>query len=124
MVVFAVDIGCRMIGFRREEPSNVDDALGLASGATPSAEWLCPRPGRDVSLGSETERDWKSCHPAALTLRSKNSPVFSIACIVTASLRATATAARLKPTLSLSLSPHVRKPLSAEERVSMTVAAS
>jgi len=46
------------------------------------------------------------------------------ACITTASFRATATAARLKPIRSLSLSPHVRRELSAEVRVKMTVAAS
>ena len=38
--------------------------------------------------------------------------------------RATATAARLKPTRSLSLRPQFRRPLSAELRVRMTVAAS
>jgi len=40
--------------------------------------------------------------PAA---RSNTSPDFSIACIITASLRATATAARLKPIRSLSFRP-------------------
>jgi hypothetical protein len=61
---------------------------------------------------------------AAPAVRSNISPDFSIACIVTASLRATATAARLKPIRSLSLRPHARKALSAEVRVKITVAAS
>src|SRR5918993_577580 len=56
--------------------------------------------------------------------RSKSSPLLSIVCMTTASLRATATAARLKPTRSLSLRPHLCRPLSAELRVRMTVAAS
>jgi hypothetical protein len=42
----------------------------------------------------------------------------------TASLRATATAPRLKPTLSRSLTPQARSVLSPELRVKMTVAAS
>src|ERR1700689_1532804 len=54
----------------------------------------------------------------------KSSPVLSIACIITASLRATATAALLKPILSRSFRPHVRRVLSVELRVRMTDAAS
>jgi hypothetical protein len=60
----------------------------------------------------------------APAVRSNTSPDFSIACIITASLRATATAARLKPNRSLSLRPHVHSALSADERVKITVAAS
>jgi len=56
-------------------------------------------------------------------VRSKRSPVFNIVCMTIASLRATATAARLKPTFSLSLSPQERRVLSARLRVKMTVAA-
>jgi len=53
-----------------------------------------------TSWRSDTERDPQFySYAAAPTARSKNSPVLSIACIVTASFRATATA-RLKPTLS------------------------
>jgi hypothetical protein len=48
----------------------------------------------------------------------------SIVCMITANLRATATAARLKPTLSRSLRPYVRRLLSTEQRVRMTAAAS
>ncbi len=78
-----------------------------------------------TSWRSDTERDPQFySYAAAPTARSKNSPVLSIACIVTASFRATATAARLNPTLSLNFRPHVRKPLSADVRVRMTVAAS
>ena len=54
----------------------------------------------------------------------KSSPVLSIVCIITASLRATATAALLKPILSRSFRPYVRRVLSVELRVRMTAAAS
>lgn len=63
-------------------------------------------------------------HAVTPAVRSKNAPVLSIVCIVTADLRATATAARLKPTFSRRLRPHFRRLLSAEVRVRMTVAAS
>ena len=56
---------------------------------------------------------------AAPAVRSNISPDFSIACIVTASLRATATTARLKPTRFRRSSPQVRNALSAELRVSV-----
>jgi hypothetical protein len=48
-----------------------------------------------------------------LVARLNSSPDFSIDCTMTASLRATVTAARLKPTFSLSFSPHLRRSLSA-----------
>lgn len=35
----------------------MDDALGWISGASQQAEWLGPRPGRDVSARSETGRN-------------------------------------------------------------------
>lgn len=60
----------------------------------------------------------------APALGLKSSPVLSIVCMITANLRATATAARLKPILSRSLRPHVRRLLSVEQRVRMTAAAS
>ncbi len=44
--------------------------------------------------------------------------------MITANLRATATAARLNPILSRSPMPHLRKPLSVELRVRITAAAS
>ena len=47
-----------------------------------------------------------------------------MACMVTASLRAKATAARLKPIRSLSFSAHVRRPLSTWLRVRTVTAAS
>ena len=63
-------------------------------------------------------------HAAMFARRSKHSPAFSMACMTTESLRATAMAARLKPTFSRSLIPQRRKSLSAWARVRMTVAAS
>ena len=52
------------------------------------------------------------------------SPVVSMLCMMTASLRATATAARLKPSRSRSCSPHLRRSHSDRLRVRSTVAAS
>jgi hypothetical protein len=54
----------------------------------------------------------------------KTRPSRHIACITTASLRARATAARLKPTFSFSFRPQLRSALSERTRVSITVAAS
>jgi hypothetical protein len=55
---------------------------------------------------------------------SKTRPSRHSACRMTASFRATATAARLKPTFSFSLRPQRRNALSERTRVSTTVAAS
>jgi hypothetical protein len=60
----------------------------------------------------------------ATAVRSNISPDRDTACIVTASLRATATAARLKPTRSLNLSAHVPVCFHLKLRVRITVAAS
>jgi hypothetical protein len=57
-------------------------------------------------------------------LGSKSVPAFHIACITTANLRASATAARLKPRRARSAKPQRRKALSARMRVSRMVAAS
>ena len=100
----------------------MDDALCWDSGATPSAEWLGSRPGRDASGAQLLNAIW--IYAVAPALGLKSSPVLSIVCMITANLRATATAARLKPILSRSLRPHVRKLLSVEQRVRMTAAAS
>ena len=55
---------------------------------------------------------------------SKAAPVFSIACMITANLRATATAARLKPTFSFSSRPQLLRALSVRVRVRTAAAAS
>ena len=60
----------------------------------------------------------------APAVRSKADSDLSIACMMTASFRATATAARLKPIFYLSFRPQTRKLLSACVRVRITVAAS
>jgi len=54
----------------------------------------------------------------------KSTPFFHIACMTTAILRATATAARLKPRRFLRARPHRRSSLSLCTRVSIVVAAS
>ena len=112
-------------GSSREELPVWTPHSAANSGAPHQAEWLSPRPGRDVpARPCFGRKPQKSDHTAAPAVRSNISPDRSIACIVTARRRATATAARLKPTRSLNLSPHVRSVLSAELRVRITVAAS
>ena len=124
-VVFAVDMKSPHDGASRGEPSNVWSAGGEhgLDTATASAEWFGLRPGRDVS---EHLQDWhKRAWPRqAAAVRLNGSPDFNMACMITASLRATATAARLKPNFSRSFKPQRRRSLSACARVRMTVAAS
>lgn len=79
-------------------------------------------PARDTS--SVQLHNANRIHAMAPAVGLNSSPVLSIVCIITASLRATATAALLKPILSRSCKPHVRNVLSLELRVRMTVAAS
>ena len=69
-----------------------------AGDATETAEWSDPRPGRDVSLSLRgSSSDPGADQAMAVCCRSNSSPDLSIVCMMTASLRATATAARLKP---------------------------
>jgi len=114
-------------GFSRESLPMSDPHSAKSAVATPRTEWLDPRPDENVlsrtSLCATPELlRWH--HSQAFAVLSKMVLLLSMACIVTASFRATATAARLNPTRSLSLSPHVRRSLSALLRVSITVAAS
>src|SRR4051794_607905 len=96
----------------RERPrAAASMALGAARGLA--------RPA--IPNGPRLSRLASGC-PASRSLEELARP--QMACITTASFRATATAARLKPIRSLSLSPHVRSELSAEVRVRTTVAAS
>ncbi len=55
---------------------------------------------------------------------SRNAPVLSMACMMTSSLRATATAARLNPIRSFRPCPQFRRSLSQDTRVKMVTAAS
>lgn len=93
-----------------------------ACGATAATEWTSLRPGRDAS-----SRHWRCrarFNQVVACVLSKGSPERSIACMMTASLRATATAARLKPIFSRSFRPQVRRSLAAWLRVKITTAAS
>jgi hypothetical protein len=96
MVVFAVDIGRRMMELRGRA-FNVDDALRWISGATPSTEWLGSRPGRDT-VGVQVLNAIQT-YATAPAFGLNSSPVLSIVCIITASFRAIATAALLNPIL-------------------------
>ena len=92
MVVFAVGMSRRMLGVAGRA-LNVDDALCLNDGATHSTEWPGPRPGRDAaSVRTPNVICWMSgsCYRCG----SKAAPVLRIACMITTSLGATATAAR------------------------------
>ena len=95
----------------------MDDALRRDSGATPSAEWLGSRPGRDAS-GVQNLNAIR-IYAVAPAFGLKSSPVLSIVCIITDSLRATATAARLKPILSRSWRPHVRSKLETRKNLAL-----
>ena len=81
-------------GGSREEPS-CGRRTWLVNVATRQRNGSAPRPGRDVSGGAQILNAIRKLHVAAPAFRSQSSPVVSIACIVTASLRATATAACL-----------------------------
>lgn len=60
----------------------------------------------------------------ALAFGSNNSPVFSIECMITANLRANATAARLNPSRSFSAKAHVLSALVSDDLFKVTDAAS
>ena len=110
--------------------------------ATLSAEWPRPRP-RQGRRGRPDKRNTVTVNhlmaqtfttelwgagsqvPADMAaLGLKSAPFFHIACMTTANLRATATAARLKPRRFLRARPHRRRSLSPCTRVSIVVAAS
>jgi hypothetical protein len=82
------------------------------------------RVGQTMGYSSEDEACWRVQVTDADALGSKSVPVFSIACRITASLRASTTAARLKPKRFFSAKPHRRRSLSVCTRVRMTAAAS
>ena len=62
----------------------MDDALCLNDGATPSTEWLGPRPGRDAS-SVRNPNAIRQNYVAAPACGLNNWPVLSIACMITAS---------------------------------------
>lgn len=130
-VVSAVDTRSPHDGFSREGSSSVMDAVctwltftcnGISGMTRPTS-----RQGRfnASDKADAIQNVWLStlslvsqlCSAGAQEVmpadRSKISPVISILCIITDSLRATATAARLKPTFSLSFIPQARSELSA-----------
>ena len=121
MVVFAVDISRRMMELRGTSlQCGRRTLLSQQCNSINGMARLTSRQGRLRRSGSERYPDL--CGGSGIGLNSW--PVLSIVCIITASLRATATAALLKPILSRSCRPHVRKVLWVEQRVRMTAAAS
>jgi hypothetical protein len=110
--------------------------------AGPSAEWPRPRPrqgrpkcpttagtrelvGQLMACTPDEETSMRDQGAAEAEARaSKLVPVFHIACRITASLRASATAARLKPRRFFSAKPQLRSVLSACTCVRIDVAAS
>jgi hypothetical protein len=99
-------------------------SIRWGDGATASAEWFWPRPRQGRLGASDGRRELAMDQAMGSASRWKDCPDFSMACMMTASLRATAMAARLKPILSRSFTPQVLSALSALVRVSTTVAAS
>jgi hypothetical protein len=126
-VVFAVNIVAPHDGASRVNlPRCETHAPGMVARRCNSLVGMVRRrPGRDASARLRAGAyGFFLGQAVALTARLNRSPDFSIACMMTANLRATATAARLKPILSRSFSPHLRRSLSAWVRVRITVAAS
>lgn len=80
------------------------------------------RPGGDAPL--EAKSALRACDHAAAALQRKGVFDFNMAWRITASLRATATRAFLKPTFLASLRPHAFKVEKAVVLVSIAVAAS
>jgi hypothetical protein len=127
-------------GHSGDRPSTVECAV--QEGGNPERGMTSPTSpaGTSRSSGSTEHGDGQSPHRAYLTtelpgagsqvpanvaaLGLKSAPFFHIACMTTAILRATATAARLKPRRFLRAKPHRRRSLSPCTRVSMVVAAS
>ena len=123
MVVFAVGICRRIMGFcgrpfrcfRRTRPP-----WGARCNVRSGMDRRTSR--QDVSLAPCGAGELVG---QAVACAARNgSPVVSMVCMMTASLRATATAARLKPSRSRSRRPHVRRSDWAWLRVSSDVAAS
>jgi hypothetical protein len=121
MVVFAVDIGRRMMELRKTSLQCGRRTL-LSQQCNSISGMARSRPGRDA-LGVQV-LNAIGIYAMGPAFGLKSSPVLSIVCMTTASLRATATAALLKPILFRSFRPHVRRVLSVELRVRMTAAAS
>ena len=92
-----------------------------SSGRTEHGDDRSPH-GADLTTELRGAGSQGAADGAALGLKSV--PFFHIACMTTANLRATATAARLKPRRFLRAKPHRRRSLSPCTRVSMVVAAS
>ena len=121
MVVFAVDISRRMMelrgtslqcGRRTLLSQQCNSIIGMAR--------LTSRQGRLRRSGSERYPDL--CGGSGIRIEQLAGLKHRM--LITASFRATATVALLKPILSRSCRPHVRRVLWVELRVRMTAAAS
>ena len=123
MVVCAVGMSRRMMGLRGVTLPRFRTQSGSweAAVATKGTEWVSLRPGR---TSRSALRRGRVGYQAVACVSLNGSPVISMVCMMTASLRATATAARLNPSFSRSCSPHWRRSHSDLVRVSSTVAAS
>lgn len=105
MVVFAVDISRRMMVLRGTSlQCGRRTLLSQQCNSISGMARLTSRQGHLRRSGS----DAIGTYAAAPTFGLKSSPVLSIVCTITASLRTTATASLLKPILSRSCRPHVR----------------
>ena len=110
-------------GASRGDPSKVHHAFRCRGRRMQrmSRSWSAYVPaGR---LAAPRDADELGCQAVA-RVSLNGSPVINMLCMMTASLRATATAARLNPSRSRSCSPHLRRSHSDRVRTSNTVAAS
>ena len=82
-----------------------------------------PRPGRDILPPSAGRNCWRLRRGRATPAQSKSRSFFQTACMMTASLRATATVARRRPIRAASARPQLRSVLSVTLRVRMAFAA-
>ena len=121
MVVFAVDISRRMMELRRT--SLQCGRRTLLSQQCNSISGMARLTSRQGHLRrSASERYRNLCNGSGIRIEQLAGLKHRM--LITASFRATATAALLKPILSRRCRPHVRRALSVELRVRMTAAAS
>ena len=132
-VVYAVGTEPPQDGYSKGWPSNVHIAVckqpqpnkrnGRAHVPAGTSQGIRSADAKPQRLSTRRSR-WNGGYAGAPVAGLKTRPSRHIACITTASLRARATAARLKPTFSFSFRPQLRSALSERTRVSITVAAS
>jgi hypothetical protein len=101
-------------------PGAVTAAMRAAGGESGATK---PRPGRDVLPPLSRTEPLAAQTRAGIPVQSKSRSVFQTACMMTASLRATATVVRRSPIRTTIARPQLRSVLSVTLRVRMAFAA-